>query len=936
MSIFKSAFERLSVEAQQEIALATEMTAQAVNPGGALFGKVEDIIKLIKSSLAKKESKAESAGSGSAGSAIMMRLIGGKALTKIGEGLKLIVEALNNLKGDSKEIQEKMAAITMGVDAISNMGPAILKFAGYMALAAPLMMIGAITAPLWGLSVLIIAKTLEIVTKPLANENVKAAMEGMQQAAVAILLLGVAMALAVPLYTYGIQAIPMIAATLLILGLTFWALDKLGIDKSMKTTSEALMFAAAAIVTVGLGLLLTSIILDAIPDKWTTLLQIMGLVVGIGLVFAIAGVFKNQIAYGALAMIFTAIPIILLSLAMAVFAESVTPDASGWESIGQMLALLTGVGAVMALAGAASELIIPGALALIFAGGALISIGLGVKVLAAAFKGGAIDGLLEDSGHVTDSFLGFGGGRMMSKMEYFMYSLANSFLINPLAIASMYATVPIMILAGVSLMSIAKGIEAFQRLKIDYAVLPNQIAMVTNVLANAFGAIGEKFPGGRNFLSFVGLGSQSAVANGIDAVLGMGNALSSIAQGTQAMADLRFPIYQGTKIVGYQTLDSGVFSKVSKNAMMLTNGLADVFGEIGVKYPGGSSWFSGLGVGQSPVADGIDAVQGMGNAMAEIATGVQAMANLKFPIYQNGKIVGYRTLDDGVWDKVRSNIQNIVSGLSDVFGKIGKSPDAEDTWGWFGQSNIEQGIQLIDDIAAPLRKIITLASDIAKNPLDGNAISNKVQTIIGGFSSAFGQIGKKNVITWDMVAMAGSLADKIGAVVKQADDFDSFVDSYGKYVNHFIRFKDAVNQFDKENLKLTNDIFNGLTYLTKTDDAVEKMGDQLVNAIKKLSDMIEEAKGTIVSSGEKTSGLMEGVENTISGISEGISSLFGGSSTGSSTKATPAAAAINAQSATASSKTAQSSQDISALVMQLQQLISRLDDSNNPIKVRNY
>lgn len=930
MNIFKSAFEKLSVEAQQDIAIAAEMTAQAVNPGGALFGKVDEMVKLLKASLTKKENKSSSAGSGSAGSAIMMRLIGGKALTQIGDGLKLIVDALNKLEGSPEDIQKKMAAITMGVDTIATMGPAILKFAGYMALAAPLMLIGAITAPLWGLSVLIIAKTLELSSKPLANKNVQAAMEGLQQAAVAILLLGVAMVLAVPLYTYGIQALPMVAATILILGLTFWALDKLGIDKSMKATSEALMFASAAIVTVGLGLLLTSIILDAIPDKWTTLMQILGIVTGIGLVFAIAGIFKSQIAYGALAMIFTAIPIILLSLAMVIFSEAVQPNANGWESIGQILALVTGLGVVMALAGVASELIIPGAFALILAGGALISIGLGVKVLGSAFKGGALDAMLEDSGHVTDSFLGFGGGRMMSKMEYFMYSLANSFLINPLAIASMYATVPIMILAGVSLMSIAKGIEAFQALKIDYAVLPNQIAMVTNVLANAFGSIGEKFPGGRNFLSFVGLGSQSAVADGIDAVLGMGNALSSIAQGTQAMADLRFPIYEGTKIVGYRTLDSGVFSKVAANAGMLTTGLATVFGEIGKQYPGGSSWFSGLGVGQSAVADGIDAVQGMGNAMTEIAKGVQEMANLRFPIYQNGKIVGYQTLDAGVWDKVRTNIQNIVAGLSDVFGKIGKSPDAEDSWGWFGHSNIEEGIQVIDDIAAPLRKIITLASEIAKNPLDGTAISNKVQTIIGGFSSAFGQIGKKNVVTWDMVTMAGTLADKIQAIVDKNNDFNNFVDSYGKYVNHFIRFKDAVNQFDKENLKLTNDLFNGLTYLAKTDDAVEKMGEQLTAAIKKLADMIEESKNNIVSSGEKNT-------NILSGIADAFG--FGDNSSSSSSNTNPAPApkpvAINSPAnVNAATKAAQNNQDISALVSQIQQLVSRLGNDYNPIVVK--
>ncbi len=920
MSIFRSAFEKLSVENQIAIADATRITAQAVSPGGALFGKVEELIRVI---VAQGKNK-ETATSGDMGSSIMMRLFGGKAMSNIGKGLQEIVKALNNLQGDGKSNSEKFQAIALGIESLSQMGPAILKFAGYMALAAPLMLIGSITAPLWGISVWIIAKTLEMVTKPLANESVKMAMEGMQKAAVAILLLGAAMVLAVPLYTYGIQSLPMIAFTLLVLGGTFFLLDKMGVGKSMKQTSIALMLASAAIVTVGLSLLLASIILDAIPDKWSTLLQIMGLIAGVAIVFALAGLVKNQIMYGAVAMTFTAIPIILLSLAALLFSSSIPADGSGWETIGQILALTTGVGAVMAVAGAAAAFIIPGAVAMILSGFAMASIAGGAALLAMAFKGGKLDTLLEDSGHETDSFLGFGGGRMMSKMEYFMYSLANSFLINPVAIASMYATVPVMMLSGLALMSIAKGIEAFQKLKINYDVLPDQISKVTTVLATAFGAIGSKFPGGRNFLSFVGLGSQSAVADGIDAVLGMGNALSSIAQGTQAMANLRFPIYQGTKIVGYNTLDSGVFEKVRVNAMMLTNGLADIFGEIGLKYPGGSSWFSGLGVGQSPVADGIDAVQGMGNAIAEIAKGVQGMADLKFPIYQGSKIVGYNTLDATIFARVKTNIQNLVSGISGIFGAIGKSPDAEDSWGWFGKSNIERGISLVEDFSDPLTKLVNTAKTIASNTIDPVALKAKITGIMDAFTSAYAAAGKNETINMEMVTMTGNLASNIKHIVQEANGFSRFVDSYGRYVNHFIRFKDAVNQFDRENLKLTNQIFQGLTYLSKTDNAIEEMGEQLTEAIKKLADMIQEAKTTIQSSGESSTGIMESVGQGVNNLGEYFKSFTSGKDTstpapaGAPKPGTPAAAAAAAKTGS----------DMTALVSALEDLISKFNDAS--------
>ena len=58
--------------------------------------------------------------------------------------------------------------------------------------------------------------------------------------------------------------------------------------------------------------------------------------------------------------------------------------------------------------------------------------------------------------------------------------------------------------------------------------------------------------------------------------------------------------------------------KFAINAAMITGVLADVFGRIGKKYPGGrKSLFARIftGGGGSPVADGISSVMGMGDAL---------------------------------------------------------------------------------------------------------------------------------------------------------------------------------------------------------------------------------------------------------------------------------------------------------------------------------
>jgi methyl-accepting chemotaxis protein len=178
----------------------------------------------------------------------------------------------------------------------------------------------------------------------------------------------------------------------------------------------------------------------------------------------------------------------------------------------------------------------------------------------------------------------------------------------------------------------------------------------------------------------------------------------------------------------------------------------------------------------------------------------------------------------------------------------------------------------------------------------------------------------------EMVTMTGNLASNIKTIVQNANGFSKFVDSYGRYVNHFIKFKDAVNQFDRENLKLTNDIFNGLTYLAKTDNAIEEMGEQLTGAIKKLADMIQEAKTTIQSSGESSTGAMQAVGEGVSTFTDKIGSFFGMGDDKPS--ATPAAAPKVGTPAAAVAAANNNGTEITALVTALEDLISKFNDAS--------
>lgn len=943
MSIFKSPFERLSVDNLTYISTSTQITAEAVSPGGILFGKVEEMVRLLKT-IAKntansgKQSGGNSGGGLGIGNAIALKIVGGKGLEGIGKGLAAIVDAIESMKSNSKEFKAKAEALVLTIDAISKIGPAILKFAGYLFLATPLLIVGMIAAPLFGLALFIIAKVLQFASKPLSDPKTQQALIAMGDVAKAILLFGVALVLASVIYPAGMSALPYIVISLLAIGGLFFLLDKMGVDKSMKRISIGLMFAAGAIVLLGLAFLLVDTMYQAMDDPAMTMLMIAGMVVGTAVVFWLAGKFAKEILLGSLVMIFAAIPIILLGVAASIFAASITPDEAGWITIGQIGALVTGVGLVMGLAGVASAFILAGAAAMIVAGLALVFVSLGAAAMAKLFSTTDMTKMLGDSGHETEGFMGFGGGRMMSNMEWLMLSIARSFTLNPLSIGSMYATAPAMILVGAALATVAYGIKKVQDLKIDYEVLPDQIGKLVTVLAGAFGAIGERFPGGRAFL----FGSQSAVADGIDAVLGMGDALASIAQGVQAMADLKFPIYTGTKITGYYTLSNDTFKKVNDNINLIVNSLSTTFGELGLKYPGGKSGFfaSVFGGGtQSPVADGIAAVMGMGEVLTSIAGGVQAMANLKFPIYtgtkitgyttistdtfpkldanikmivdslsrtfgeiglqypggqkslmnmifggggnavtdgigavmgmgdalaeiakgvqafadlkipiyKNGKISGYESMSPETFVKVEQNIRMMVLGLTKTMGEIGNNPDAQSDWGWFGSSKIEDGVEVVTSFADPIKKIADAAKTFMETNVDPAALNTKIQGVISGMTGALSSAGNDTAQIGFSIAL-GNVADKMKVIAENIDPWVKFVDNFKKYVDDMGRLKDTLNAFDKVNLKFTSDMFQGLAYLSgyKGAGSINQMSSALNDSIKQLTLMIEEFKKSVV------------------------------------------------------------------------------------------
>lgn len=965
MGMFNSPFEKLSTENQQRMVAAVEITAVAVSKGGGLFevfSKMLTTLKQIEQNTRASKGKKGKEGSGSGGGvkdAIMMRIIGAKALTGIGKGLGVIADSLKKF-GKPKETLEQMQAIATGITLLEGVGKSIFNFAKWLVLSAPLLMIGAIVAPLIGTTLVLILSTLVLVGKIMPTRKLLKTFIMLRMVGKGIFMFGAYLALSLLVYPYAIKALPMVAGVILGIGLVFFLLDKLQIDRSMRKTSIALGFAGLSILALGLSIALFSALMNTVDDPWNTLALVGAVVLGVALSFALVGYFAMPIFKGALVMAIVGISLLILT--PGIYALSKIVDGMSLEQIGYMALLVGGLGAAFGVIGLAAPYILLGSVAMISVGVALLSLGAGLKMLSNVFKSGGIDTMLADSGQVTEGFLGIGGGRKMSKMEWLLQSLAYSFSINPIRIASMYASAPALILSGVALVSIAKGIKKFQDIaeSTDLQKLGDNVATITGTLADKFGELGTKFPGGRKslFNRIFGGGSQSPVADGISSVMGMGDALTSIAIGMQQMANLRFPTKydKNGKAIEFETMSSDAPQKVADNTSMIVDSLATVFGKIGddpkLGKGGRAGFFSrvfGAG-GQSPVADGVSSVMGMGDALTGVALGFQSMADLKFPTQwdKNGKAIKFETIDiksaakkvlentslillgengtgglvgmftsigkangpdggwftsteyetgvkmiqgigepiknlaEGVsqmaqlrfankWDKngkaigwtshadmpkklkqVEANIKQILLGTDGTGGLVGifKKLGGEDDGGWFSKSSIDKGANIAKLISRPIKDIASAAAELMSDKWSPEGASERIGAIIKALAQGSDTLDAKGLLTGSSNPLEAT-ATYLKTIAEHTSKFQDYTKAFTTYVSDFVKYKDAVNDFDPDKLELTTDMFQGLSYLAKTENAIENMSEQLAAAIYKLADMIE-STGGMTSTGNAT------------------------------------------------------------------------------------
>ena len=821
------------------------------------------------------------------------------------------------------------------------------------------------------------------------KSNLVLAINNVKRLGKRVLGFGIRMAIATPFLIIGV-----IGAIAFWFQLNFFiipAFKQLGDKRRRKTFKSALTH--SLLIGATLLILLPSMAILALIGLVSPLVMLGSLAVGLAVVglsyaFKMAGKGAKQIVMGALAFIVVGIALIALGYGVKMFADAITSIESPWEFLAQIGVTVVGLGLAMAGAGLIAPMIAIGAGAMLLAGAALIVIAEGVNSFSKVFAGGAWKKMIAPSGQVTESFLGFGGGRSISNLEMLMTSIGYSFMWDPIRAGAIGIGAAAMLVAGAALVVIGKGVEKFQGLSINYDVFPGQLTNLVETLATVFAGIGEKHGGAGLF----GLGGGN-VYKGIQSVMGMGNALSSIAFGMAMMSRLEFPTYNPDgSVKEIITLDKEAMGKITLNVADMVETLSGAFGNIGKKYDKGeqSLWESIKSLGsKDPVAAGISMVQGLGGAIGGIARGMKDMAGLKFNVYGDPnkptKVTEIIDLTKGnALQKVGENVMKLVKVLIDGFANVGKSYKD-----WMSQGDAARGLSIAQEMGpvlgtivdgmktfnenakeAPkeinnfLREFAVSLQDLAK--VDGRAVRTvatgiewlfdafqdeeegvEIMMKFGRESLAISNLGKffkslgslppnidKSARAIKLIADSTKIMDKyddlgdIEDLIEEASDFKAngigdamakvarAVEKMGKVntahfpmmysflekiqeldlsnvrsdiesiAESYVKIGDASQNFNIEAIEATTDMFKALAYLSEQggEDAIEALGDDLIEAVEKLALMIADFGGTVEDARASQQGFITRASNA---VGNAIDSVIG---SGSSAPAAPAAA----------------------------------------------
>ena len=257
---------------------------------------------------------------------------------------------------------------------------------------------------------------------------------------------------------------------------------------------------------------------------------------------------------------------------------------------------------------------------------------------------------------------------------------------------------------------------------------------------------------------------------------GMGNMISSIANGVKDMADLKVATKwdRDGNAIEWRHLEKADFTNAAERVgdivTTIGNKLAEVYSaDTAGIYKAGLTFKDGqLTGGDIPAIRVLNAASLMGAAMSSIACGVKDMAELNIEIYdKDGKPTGtYRTLDKPDFKKAAENTSEVVScltiALNEVYAKHGHMFDEVVTYTTHSSGFMGMGRTTEKHVSdAPIVKVLSAAGNIGTFVSDCAAAVKAMADL--SFIDSKGQ--KVNLSLTKDLGKTGTVAKNIEAVV---------------------------------------------------------------------------------------------------------------------------------------------------------------------------
>ena len=337
-----SAFDKFSDKQGgilNEISANTLVVAETFEEGGEIFDRIDRMVEAIETIVDNTKS-----GKGGIQEAIVLNLVA-PTLKPIGLGMGFIIDALNQAES-AEDLTSKFGALNAGLVVLGDIGKSILMFAATMVIGIPILMIAAVTAPVWVGGIYVIIQGIKMATQGLEEGELDKLII-LHAIGLSIMKFGLMMAAMVLIAPVAI--IGMLFTVPLILGVVAMAKyieEHLGKDaiENFRSFNEAMVMLGLGLLAIGLSLAFMGVFYAQV---FTGLAVAAGIILGLGLLFMIwdkgFGIDQTKAEGYAKALAFLGLGLIGIALGLMLMNAFAAPIMKGLMVAALVLVVLGGV-----------------------------------------------------------------------------------------------------------------------------------------------------------------------------------------------------------------------------------------------------------------------------------------------------------------------------------------------------------------------------------------------------------------------------------------------------------------------------------------------------------------------------------------------------------------------------------------------------------------